>query len=60
VERVLARRTGLKIVLTREVDADVLGGAAVSLDNQVIDGTLATELWRIRQYLLQTRVHGRG
>ncbi|MGH7681608.1 MAG: ATP synthase F1 subunit delta [Candidatus Eiseniibacteriota bacterium] len=60
VERVLARRTGLKIVLTREVDADVVGGAAVSLDHQVIDGTLATELWRIRQHLLQTRVHGRG
>ena len=60
VERVLARRTGLKILLTREVDADVVGGAAVSLDHQVIDGTLATELWRIRQHLLQTRVHGRG
>ncbi len=59
-ERVLARRTGLKILLTREVDADVVGGAAVSLDHQVIDGTLATELWRIRQHLLQTRVHGRG
>jgi F-type H+-transporting ATPase subunit delta len=56
----LAKRTGLQIQLTREVDAAALGGAVVSLDHQVIDGTLATELWRIRQYLLQTRVHGRG
>ena len=56
----LARRTGLKILLAREVDAALLGGAVVSLDHQVIDGTLATELWRIRRHLLQTRVHGRG
>jgi F-type H+-transporting ATPase subunit delta len=56
----LARRTGLTILLTREVDAAALGGAVVSLDHQVIDGTLATELWRIRRHLLQTRVHGRG
>ena len=58
--RTLARRTGLKVLLTREVDASLLGGALVSLDHQVIDRTLATELWRIRRYLLQARVHGRG
>ena len=58
--RSLARRTGSKILLTREVDASLLGGALVSLDHQVIDGTLATELWRIRRHLLQARVHGRG
>ena len=58
--RTLARRTGLKVLLTREVDASVIGGALVSLDHQVIDRTLATELWRIRQHLLQARVHGRG
>jgi F-type H+-transporting ATPase subunit delta len=58
--RALARRTGLKILLTREVDASLLGGAYVSLDHQVIDRTLATELWRIRRHLLQARVHGRG
>jgi F-type H+-transporting ATPase subunit delta len=58
--RTLAKRTGSKILLTREVDASLLGGALVSLDHQVIDGTLATELWRIRRHLLQARVHGRG
>ncbi len=58
--RTLARRTGLKVMLTREVDASLIGGALVSLDHQVIDGTLATELWRIRRHLLQARVHGRG
>lgn len=56
----LARRTGTTILLTREIDPSVLGGMVVSLDHQVIDGTLATELWRIRRRLLQARVHGRG
>lgn len=58
--RTLAKRTGLTVLLTREVDPALIGGAIVSLDHQVIDGTLATELWRIRRQLLATRVHGRG
>ena len=58
--RALAARTGRTIVLTREVDPSVIGGAVVALDHHVIDGTLATELWRIRRRLLATRVHGRG
>jgi F-type H+-transporting ATPase subunit delta len=56
----LAQRTGRTILLTREVDPALIGGAVVSLDHHVIDGTLATELWRIRRRLLGTRVHGRG
>jgi F-type H+-transporting ATPase subunit delta len=56
----LTRRTGGTIELTREVDQALLGGAVVSLDHKVIDGTLATELWRIRRALLQARIHGRG
>jgi F-type H+-transporting ATPase subunit delta len=58
--RSLMRRTGMKVLLTREVDPALLGGAVVSLDHQIIDGSLATELWRIRRRLLQARVHGRG
>ena len=58
--RALAKRTGLTVLLTREIDPALIGGAVVSLENQVIDGTLATELWRIRRQLLATRVHGRG
>ena len=58
--RALAARTGRTISLTREIDPALIGGAVVSLDHQVIDGTLATELWRIRRQLLATRVHGRG
>jgi F-type H+-transporting ATPase subunit delta len=56
----LGRHTGFKILLQRETDPAVIGGAVVALDHTVIDGTLATELWRIRRQLLQTRVHGRG
>jgi F-type H+-transporting ATPase subunit delta len=54
----LGRRSGLRVVLTREIDPAVIGGAVVSMDHQVIDGTLATEFWRIRRQLLQARVHG--
>ena len=56
--KALVARTGRAIVLTREVDPSLIGGAVVSLDHHVIDGTLATELWRIRRRLLATRVHG--
>lgn len=58
--RALAARTGRTISLTRDVDPAVIGGAVVALDHHVIDGTLATELWRIRRRLLAARVHGRG
>jgi F-type H+-transporting ATPase subunit delta len=54
----LSRRSGLRVLLTRETDPAVLGGAVVSMDHHVIDGTLATEFWRIRRHLLQARVHG--
>ena len=60
VIRALGRRTGQKIELSREVDASLLGGALVSLDHKIIDGTLATELGRIRRQLREARVHGRG
>ncbi len=54
--RALNRRTGRKVTLTREVDAALLGGASLSLDHKVIDGTLATQLWRIRRQLRDARV----
>lgn len=59
--KTLAARTGRTITLTREVDPALIGGAIVSLDHRIIDGTIATELWRIRRRLLATQVvHGRG
>ena len=58
--KILTRRTGGTVQLSREVDPVLLGGAVVSLDHKVIDGTLATELWRIRRTLLQARIIGRG
>jgi F-type H+-transporting ATPase subunit delta len=56
LRRALNRSTGRKITLTREVDPALLGGAVLSLDHKVIDGTLATHLWRIRRQLRETRV----
>jgi F-type H+-transporting ATPase subunit delta len=58
--RALAQRTGRKVLLTREVDPALLGGALVSLDHKIFDGTLATELTRIRRRLRQARLHTRG
>jgi len=58
--KALGGRTGYRILLQRETDPAVVGGAVVAMDHTLIDGTLATELWRIRRQLLQTRVHGRG
>ena len=60
ITKAIARRTGLEILLTREVDPAVLGGAVVSLGHRVLDGTLARQLWQIRRQLLATRVRGRG
>ena len=54
--RSLAKRTGRRVLLTREVDAALLGGASLSLDHKVIDGTLATQLWRLRRQLRDARV----
>jgi F-type H+-transporting ATPase subunit delta len=55
--RMLRRRTGSKkVLLTREVDPALLGGASLSLDHKVIDGTLATQLWRLRRQLRDARV----
>jgi len=54
----LGRSSGYRVLLKRETDPSVIGGAIVSMDNQIIDGTLATEFWRIRRQLLQARVHG--
>ena len=54
--RGLMKRTGRKVLLTREVDAALLGGASLSLDHKVIDGTLATQLWRLRRQLRDARV----
>ena len=54
--RALQRKTGRKITLTRDVDPALIGGALLSLDHNVIDGTLATQLWRIRRQLREARV----
>jgi len=54
--RSLNKRTGRKVTLSREVDPTLIGGVALSLDHKVIDGTLATQLWRLRRQLREARV----
>ena len=54
--RSLNKRTGRKVTLSREVDPTLIGGVALSLDHKVIDGSLATELWRLRRKLREARI----
>ncbi len=56
----LARRleelTGKRIVMTSEVDPGVIGGVCVKLGDRVIDGTIRTNLARLRAQLAEADV----
>lgn len=47
----LAAMTGKKITLRKRVDPTVIGGVCVSLGDQVIDGTIRTNLTKMRAQL---------
>lgn len=44
----LASLTGKTIILDKKVDATVIGGVCVTLGDQIVDGTIATGLDRLR------------
>lgn len=52
----LASLTGKKITLTKRVDPAVIGGVRVSMGDQVIDGTIQTNLAKMRAQLSATDV----
>jgi F-type H+-transporting ATPase subunit delta len=52
----LGQVTGGTIVLEKEVDPSVLGGVCVTMGDRVIDGTIRTNLERLRTQLSQADV----
>jgi F-type H+-transporting ATPase subunit delta len=52
----LAALTGAKIVLEKKVNPTVLGGVSVTVGDQVIDGTVRTQLDQLRDYLAKAPV----
>jgi len=56
LEAGLARMTGRKIKLETTVDPTVLGGVCVTMGDRVIDGTIRTNLERLRAQLSQADV----
>ena len=52
----LSALTGAKVVLRKKVDPGVVGGVCVRMGDEVIDGTLRTNLARLRARLSQADV----
>ena len=51
-EQGLAGKLGRKVNVEFRTDPDVVGGAAIQIGDHVIDGTVRTQLARLRQQLL--------
>lgn len=49
----LQEKYSKKIILNEEIDAEILGGVFVQVDNEIIDGTLKTKLEQIRKLALK-------
>lgn len=52
----LSQATGYDVQLSNRVDAAILGGLRVRMRGQLIDGSVATQLRRIREQWKQSRV----
>lgn len=59
LQQVLEQREGRQIEVTEESAPELLGGLQVLLESRMIDGSLRTQLERVRQRLKQVRVHDR-
>lgn len=54
----LAQVTGKNVVLEKKIDPAVLGGVCVTLGDRIIDGTVRTNLDRLRKTLATAQVRG--
>lgn len=54
----LAQVTGKTVVLEKKVDPAVIGGVCVTLGDRIIDGTVRTNLDRLRKTLATAQVRG--
>lgn len=51
LEKMLAKRTGAKVVLEKKVDPELLGGMRIQIRNRLLDGSIRTKLDYLRQEL---------
>jgi F-type H+-transporting ATPase subunit delta len=56
LQQQLEGATGMKIRLVTRVDAELLGGLVVRVGDRMIDGSVASQLQRIRESLKQVKV----
>ena len=52
ISRVLGHETGKKIDITHQVKPEILGGMVLRIEDQQYDGSIATQLKKIRTALL--------
>jgi F-type H+-transporting ATPase subunit delta len=53
----LATKTSLKIELEEKVDKSIIGGMIIIFHNQIIDGSIRYGLRRLKNKLMQVKVH---
>lgn len=56
IETLLAKELNAKIELTSEVNAGIIGGIILRLDDKQYDASVATQLKKIKQELLETEL----
>jgi F-type H+-transporting ATPase subunit delta len=52
LEQALARKLGRKVTVTFRTDPAIVGGAAIQIGDRLVDGTVRTQLERLRHELL--------
>lgn len=57
LQQALERREGRRVELVEETDPALIGGLQVVLDHRMFDGSLRTQLERLRRRLKSVRVH---
>jgi F-type H+-transporting ATPase subunit delta len=56
VEALIAKELDAKIELTSEVNTDIIGGIVLRIDDKQYDASVATQLKKIKQELLETEL----
>jgi F-type H+-transporting ATPase subunit delta len=52
LQEALAKRLGRQVAVTFRADASIIGGATIQIGDHLVDGTVRTQLERLRQELL--------
>jgi F-type H+-transporting ATPase subunit delta len=52
IQQALAKRLGRQVAVSFQTDPSIVGGAAIQIGDHLVDGTVRTQLERLRQELL--------